>query len=183
MWKTILEKIFHTEEAKETALAKANQESKSIVLRANEEAMRIKQEAEHESRKILRDALEAEKRLAKKEQQLDDRSAQLNREQVTVERERTASHTLKRDWEEKREAILQKLEKIAQMTKDQAKELLLQGWEEKLKREIAGQIKAADEQVKQAVDEKAKQLLIDAMRYGATDTVAEYTLSVVNLPN
>ncbi len=182
MWQQILQKIFHGEEAKKIELTKAAQEAKEIVLRANEEAVRIKQEAERESRKILHDSLEAEKRLVKKEQQLDDRSMQLNQERVIQEKEKLATQDLKREWEEKRETILQKLEKIAQMTKDQAKDLLLQGWEEKLKRDIAKKIKSAEEQVKQTVDEKAKEMLIEAMRYGATDTVAEYTLSVVNLP-
>ena len=89
----------------------------------------------------------------------------------------------RRDIDEKRDAILQKLEKIAQMTKDQARTLLLQGWEEKLKADVAKRIKQADEEVKQTADEKAKQILVDAMRYGATDYVAEYTLSVVHLPS
>ena len=77
----------------------------------------------------------------------------------------------------------EKLEKIAQLTKDQARNLLLQGWEEKLKTDIAKRIKQSEEEIKQVADEKAKQILIDAMRYGATDYVAEYTLSVVHIPS
>src|SRR3989337_3762355 len=69
------------------------------------------------------------------------------------------------------------------MTKDQAKQLLILGWEEKLKVDVAKRIKQAEEEIKQNIDEKAKSLLVDAMRYGATDYVAEYTLSVINLPN
>jgi len=52
-----------------------------------------------------------------------------------------------------------------------------------LGRKAKKRIKQAEEQVKQNVDEKAKELLIDSMRYGATDYVAEYTLSVINLAN
>ena len=44
--------------------------------------------------------------------------------------------------------MLQKLEKIAGLTKDQAKDLLLQGWEDKLKGEVAKKIKSAEEEVK-----------------------------------
>ena len=60
---------------------------------------------------------------------------------------------------------------------------MLAGWEDKLKAEIAKKVKQAEEETKTKADEKAKQILADAMRYGATDYLAEYTLSVVNLPN
>ncbi|PIP15028.1 hypothetical protein COX47_01980 [Candidatus Roizmanbacteria bacterium CG23_combo_of_CG06-09_8_20_14_all_35_49] len=46
---------------------------------------------------------------------------------------------------------------------------------------MAKKIKAAEEEVKTIADDKAKQILADAMRYGAIDYVAEYTLSVINL--
>ena len=78
---------------------------------------------------------------------------------------------------------MQKLEKIAGLTKDQAKDLLLSGWEDKLKGEVAKKIKSAEEEVKLTSDDKAKQILVDAIRYGAIDYVSEYTLSVINLPS
>ena len=159
------------------------QEAKEIVLKAKEEALRIKQEAEKETRRIMDESLELEKRVAKREQQLEEKEASLNRERAFTEQQRQSLEQLKKEYEEKREAILQKLEKVAQMTKDQAKQLLISGWEEKLKADVAKRIKQAEEEIKQNIDEKAKSLLVDAMRYGATDYVAEYTLSVINLPN
>jgi len=183
MFQDLIKKLFFLRKQKEEEQLKATQEAKEIVLRADEEAVRVKQEAEREARKILSESMEAEKRLAKKEQQLENREGQLSREKAQLDKDRGVTQGIKRDWEDKRDLILQKLEKVAQMTKDQAKNLLLQSWEEKLKADIAKQIKQSEETIKQTADEKAKEILIDAMRYGATDTVAEYTLSVVNLPN
>jgi ribonuclease Y len=176
-------KIFSNKREKEEQIVKAKQEAKEIILKANEEALSIKQEAERDARRTTTDALEVEKRLSRREQQLEDRHAELERERLALENEKKHTEVIKKELEEKREAILQKLEKAAQMTKDSARTLLLQGWEEKLKGDVAKQIKQAEEEIKSKVDEKAKEMLVDAMRYGATDYVAEYTLSVVHLPS
>lgn len=159
------------------------QQAKEIILKANEDALRIKQDAEHQAQKNLAESLEAEKRVAKKEQLVTEKETQLNNEKQQIEREKQSVGATKKDLEEKRDQILQKLEIIAKMTKDQAKQLLLQGWEEKLKGDVAKRITQAEEDIKEKVDEKAKQMLVDAMRYGATDVTAEYTLSVVHLPS
>lgn len=166
-------------EEEQAQLAKFNQQAKEITLRASEEALRIKQEAQ----KVLTEALTVEKSLTKKEETFQEREQTLAREKQLLERDKQSIHDAKRDLEEKRDTILQKLEKVAQLTQAQARTLLLQGWEEKLKGDIAKRIKQAEEDIKLKADEKAKQILVDAMRYGATDYVAEYTLSVVHLPS
>lgn len=166
-------------EAEKAQLALVAQQAKEITLKANEDALLIKQEAQ----KVLAEALEVEKSLSKKEEQFVSREQLITKEKQNIERDKQSLNDVRRDLEEKRDTILQKLEKIAQLTKDQARSLLLQGWEEKLKGDIAKRIKEAEEEVKQRADEKAKQILVDAMRYGATDYVAEYTLSVVHLPS
>ena len=185
-----LKNLLQPKKRREEELIKTKQQAKEIVLKAEEESLHIRQEAERESRKIINESkvglaqtLEVEKRIAKKEQQLDDRASLIDKEKNRFEQERSTIQNLKKDLEEKRDQILQKLEKAAQMTKDQAKNLLLQAWEEKLKSEIAKRIKQTEEEIKQKTDETAKQLLVDAMRYGATDYVAEFTLSIISLPN
>lgn len=185
-----LKNLLQPKKRREEELNKTKLQAKEIVFKAEEEALHIRQEAERESRKIINDSkaglagtLEAEKRVAKKEQQLDDRASLIDKEKTRLEQEKNALQNLKKDLENKRDQILQKLEKAAQMTKDQAKQLLLQAWEEKLKGEIAKRIKQTEEEIKQKTDETAKQLLVDAMRYGATDYVAEFTLSIISLPN
>jgi len=190
MFQNLLKNLFQPKKRAEEEKEKIRQHTKEISLKAQEEALKIKQEAEREARKIINEAqvdlnkaLEAEKRLARKEQQLEDRNIEIDKEKQRLEQERSNTRRLQKDLEEKREAILQKLEKAAQMTKDQAKNLLLSGWEEKLKGEIAKKIKLAQEEIKQKVDETAKQTLAEAMRYGAIDYVAEFTLSTITLPN
>ena len=157
---------------REELLAKAKQEAQTITFKAQEDA-----------RKITTDALEVEKRLARREEQIDEKDSFINRERQSVQDVKNSVETIKKELETKKDQLLQKLEKIAGLTKDQAKDLLLQGWEDKLKGEVAKKIKAAEEEVKITADDKAKQILVDAIRYGAIDYVSEYTLSVINLPS
>lgn len=182
MFGSFFRKLFFGKQMEEQSVA-LKQQAKEIILKANEEALRIKQEAESQAQKNLAESLEAEKRVAKKEQLITEKETQLSSEKQSLDREKQSVSSTKKDLEEKRDQILQKLEIIAKMTKDQAKQLLLQGWEEKLKGDIAKRITQAEEDIKEKVDEKAKQMLADAMRYGATDVTAEYTLSVVHLPS
>lgn len=182
--RTILREELHgVKEVQQKDDPALKQQAKEIVLKAQEEALKIKQEAELEARKTISDSLEIEKRLTRREQQLGEKEAGLNREKELTDKQRGDLDRLKQEYEAKRETILQKLEKVSQMTKDQAKQLLISGWEEKLKGDIAKRIKQSEEDIKKNVEEKAKEILIDSMRYGATDYVSEYTLSVINLAN
>jgi ribonuclease Y len=183
MFKDFLRRLLLDRREQEAEILTAKQQAKEIILKANEEALHIKQEAEKEARKATFEAVEIEKRLARKEQQISDENSQIGRERSAIEREKQQVEALRKEVLDKRELALQKLEKVAEMTKDQAKNLLLQGWEDKLKADVAKRIKQAEEEVKSNVEEKAKEILIDSMRYGATDYTAEYTLSVVNLPS
>ncbi len=181
MFNNLLKQLFQPKKKIEEEKERIRQQAKEITLKAQEEALHIKQEAEHQARKTINETLEVEKRLARKEQQIEDRLKELEKERQKIHQEKTHLQKIQKEVEEKKEAILQKLEKVAQLTKDQAKTLMLSGWEERLRQEVVKRIKAAQEEIKQKTDETAKQLLADAMRYGATDYVAEFTLSTISL--
>lgn len=89
----------------------------------------------------------------------------------------------KKEHLEKREAELEnKLEKVSSMTVDEAKKNLLDEVSKKLTSEIAKKIKLAEEKIKLEANDRAKEILADAMKHGATSYVAEYTVSTVTLP-
>lgn len=85
---------------------------------------------------------------------------------------------------ENRSSELKKLlEKSSKMTVTEAKKNLLDEVQKDLGAEIAKKIRAAEERVKQEAGEKAREILVDAMRHGATNYVAEYTVSSITIPN
>jgi ribonuclease Y len=158
-------------------------EREELLVKAKQEAQSLTFKAQDEARRITAAALEVEKRLSHREEQIDEKENVINRERQLIQDAKNNVEAIKKELETHKDQLLLKLEKVAGITKDQAKELLLNGWEDKLKGEVAKKIKAAEEEVKITADDKAKQLLVDAIRYGAIDYVSEYTLSVINLPS
>ncbi len=79
--------------------------------------------------------------------------------------------------------LKENLAKVSKMTQDEAKNLLLREVENDLKEEVAKRIRGSEERVRQEAGEKAKEILIDAMRHAATSYVAEFTVSTVPVPS
>jgi ribonuclease Y len=85
---------------------------------------------------------------------------------------------------EKKEKELQdKLSKTAKLSLDEAKKILLSEVQKDLAEEIAQKIRSAEERIRLESQEKAKEILVDAMKHGATSYTAEYTVSSVTVPN
>lgn len=82
-----------------------------------------------------------------------------------------------------REDLLSKLEKASGMSREEAKKALLDEVQRDLTAEIAKRIRSAEERIKLDAREKAKEILADSMKHGATNYVAEYTISTVAVEN
>lgn len=113
----------------------------------------------------------------------------LKREGILEERERTQAERkllLEQKLEESekvRKDLVAKLEKSASLSAEDAKKILLENIEKDLAIEISKKIKEAESEIKLQADEKAREILADAMMHGVTDYVAEFTTSQVNLPD
>ncbi len=83
----------------------------------------------------------------------------------------------------KQDEYIQKLEKVSGMTKDEARRDLLAEVQKELTSEIAKRIRQAEERIKLEANEKAQEIIADAMKHGATTYTAEYTISTVSIPN
>lgn len=167
----------------QAVLSSAQQEARAILIEAKDEAYRIKKEAEDESRKIRQEILAIEQRLAIKEENIDKRLEMTSvREGELAQKEKTITDRVN-EVEKLRTELIAKLEKVATLTRDEAKQLILSAVEEKLKEDIAKKIKEAEIAARQESEKKAREILVDAMRHGVTDYVAEYTVSTIKIPD
>ena len=82
-----------------------------------------------------------------------------------------------------RDEYIEKLAKVAHLTPDEARKALLDEVQADLTGEIAKKIRAAEEKIKEEAGERGREVLLDAMKHGATGYVAEYTVSSVTVPN
>jgi len=103
------------------------------------------------------------------------------------QRERTVSgqehhwQQLLKEVEDTKQQQLTKLQAIAKLSQDEAKELILKTYQKRLSRDVAQLISDAEKQAKAQAEEKARDILVEAMRHGATEYVAEYTVSLVKV--
>lgn len=157
------------------------QRAKEILIEARDEAFKIKKEAEDDTRQSRQEALLIERRILEKEENLDRRMKGLDgREEMIVHKEKDIFKKLE-EADKSRTDLIAKLEKAAHLTRDEAKGLILSAVEDKLKEDIARKIREAEETVRQTSQEKAREIIVDAMRHAATDYVAEYTVSTIKL--
>jgi len=87
------------------------------------------------------------------------------------------------DLDKKEKELTAKLAKAARLSVDEAKKMLLAEVQKDLSEEIAKKIRSAEERIKIEAGEKAREILVDAMKHGATSYTAEYSLSSVAVPN
>ncbi|KKR16927.1 MAG: ribonuclease Y [Candidatus Levybacteria bacterium RIFOXYA1_FULL_41_10] len=115
------------------------------------------------------DLLDLEKRLIEKQDKIDK-----EREDLEKEKDRL---------KEEREEYVKKLQKASGLTADEAKASLLAEVENSQAQEIAKILKEREEEIKRISDKKAQEILLDSMRHGALNYIAEYTVSIVKIPD
>ena len=162
-------------------LLRVKTQGQEIILEAKEKAFAIKKESD-------RQLEETKQKIQQHQQQSQQKSAEIDRKVGILEEKSRNIDQRTKQLDQRTENInsikkqqLSRLEKISQLTKDKAKELLLSAWEKRLELEIGRNIREKEEEAKQTADEKAREILIEAMQKGATDYVPEYTVSVVKL--
>ena len=115
------------------------------------------------------DVLELEKKLLEKQDKLD------------VEKEKFEEE--KEELQKKISEYLEKLQKASGLTAEEAKQQLLEEVEKKEAQLVAKIIREKEEEAKLTADKKAREILVDAMRHGAINYIAEYTVSTIKIPD
>lgn len=158
-------------------------QAREIILEAKDEALKIKDQAVKDAKSHLA-AIEAQsKALVAKQQELLKEEAENKSRQRVIEEEREQVEKQKLDLQKKIDDLVKKLEKTASLTTDEARQQLLDEVKKKSSAQMAKAIKEAEEKAKTESEDLAKEILVDAMRVGATDYVAEFTVSTVPIPD
>jgi ribonuclease Y len=114
------------------------------------------------------DLISLEKRLLEREEKLEKRAEDLAKEKELLEK--------------KRDELSEKLEKVSGLTRDEAKAELLRQTEEQTAQMVAQIIRQKEEEARQQATHKAQEIFLDAIRHGVLNQVAEFTVSVVKIP-
>jgi len=170
-------------EVEDSKLSEIRAKAKEIVLEAKSQALKVRSEAEDEARKIHSKVIDVEKKVASQKGEIESKLKDLEERSRTLKKAKIAIEKMQEDAENLLKNRKSELERVASLTKDEARNQLLAQVDKELSGEKAKRIKSMQEEVKKNVEEEAKQLLVDAMRFGSTDYVVEYTTSKVKLPD
>jgi len=158
-------------------------QAREIILNAKDEALKIKDQAVRDA-KVKLETIEVEsKSLLSKQQEVVREQEKIKLQARDLELEKERIEKIKSSLLEKSEALVEKLEKAAHLTKEEAKQTLLDEVKKSESAEVAKIIRQSVEEARSSCEETAKEILVDAMRAGATDYVAEYTVSTVSIPD
>ncbi len=80
-----------------------------------------------------------------------------------------------------REDYIKKLEQISSLTREDAKQQLLDEMLQDSKADVARIIRETEDEAKAVAHKRAQEILVDAMRHGALDIIPEYTISTVKI--
>ena len=174
----------------DSAKKEAETLKKEALLEAKEENQKYRSEVESELRESKLELKSQENRLIQREQTLNRKDDSLEKRETSLESKEEALSS-KQQLIEEREKDVEKmiedqqkeLEKIAGLSKEDARDVIMKSTEEELNHELTLMVKESEQRAKEEADRKAKNLLSLAIQRCAADQVSETTVSVVTLPN
>lgn len=115
--------------------------------------------------------------------EITKREALINERELIISQREDQLKKLIERGEKVHDELVEKLATASRLTVDEAKKQLFDQLEKKFSDEIAKRIRQAEEQTKAGATEAARDIILDAMIHGATEYTAEYTVSVIRIPD
>ena len=165
------------------ATNKAEAVKKEKVLEAKEEILRQKTETEKELRDRRAETQRTERRLLQREEMLDKKMDNLEVREDSLNKTSRELEQRAQEVEALRVKQQSELERIAQMTAEEARQIIMNNVQREAYRDAAVMVREIESKAKDGADKKARNIISLAIQKCAADYVAETTVSVVNLPN
>ena len=167
----------------EDLVRKAKREASDIVLEAKKEAGEVAEKAQTEENERRREWKRTENRLAERETTLDRKLDQLEKKTEKLTRQEKELEELKNEVREIRVKQHEKLEKIAGLTKVEAREKLMKMTENDIKQDLVALVAKEQKEIKHDIDETAQSILLTAMERMSSEVTADRTITALKLPD
>ncbi|HEX6208976.1 MAG TPA: ribonuclease Y, partial [Actinomycetota bacterium] len=180
------------------AVSAAESRARRLVLEAEEEAQTtvhrslaevkdeiaaMRREAEDEIRLRREEAARQEERQVRREEALESKAARIEQAEAALDRDRAALAAKADQLKAAGEDIQRRLERVASMTAQEAKEALAEGMREAAKREAMASIREAEERAREEAEERARKIVTIAIQRVAAEQTADASVAVFPLPS
>ena len=167
--------------------AQAREESKRVlkeaILEAKEQDLKLRNDFDRETKEKRAELQRAEQRLTQKEDSLDKKIEALDEQKAKIEAHEEQLGALQQKLDSQHELMVQELERVAQLTRDEAKKALTEEILDDTRRETAKTVREMEQQAKDEAEINAKKMISLAIQKCAADQASELTVSVVPLPS
>jgi ribonucrease Y len=168
----------------------AETRKKEAVLEAKEKAHELLMDSERQASQIRQSASALEQTVARRESALAERSTSIERlekeltgrERAAAEREKSSAVAAAK-YERLVAQQQHELERVASLTADEAKDLLLKQMESDARHDAANLLKRLDAEARETATDRGKQYITEAIQRCAAEHSIETTVSVVDLPS
>ena len=165
------------------AIRSGENRKKEMLLEAKDEIHKSRTEHDKEVKERRAELSKQERRLEQKEATLDKKTEAFERKEEDLAKKLAKVAETQAQADAIKNEQMETLERISQLTQEQAKQYLLQSVEEEVRHEAAMKIKEIEQQLKDEAEDKAREVISTAIQRCAADHAAEVTVSVVALPN
>src|SRR3984893_12290103 len=163
------------------ALSEAETQDKEKLLEAKEEAVKIRTAAEQEAREYRAQSQQIEKRLLQKEENLDRKADEANkRERELGDREKGLDE-IKAQLEETYRQQEKELQRVANMTRQEAQGVLMGQVEQELRNEVARKVREAELAARDESGRRAREIVTESIQRLAADQTPEVSGSGLRL--
>lgn len=164
-------------------ISDAKEKSQDLILEAKEKSIAEIEEAKKEERKQRAHLQEMETRITKRESLFDKKILELESDKQKLAHSRKDVEKNKEEIKKIKDEQIAKLEKIAGLTREEAKEVLIKNTEVRMKDELLHRIRKLEEQSSEELEQRAKKILTSVIERCAAPHTVETTTTAVSLPN
>lgn len=167
----------------ENAKKDGENKKRELLLEAKEEIHKQRTELEKEVRDRRGELQRLERRLIQREESLDRRAETLEQKDALIERKQKEINDLEEEIKSMHQKEVEELERISELTRDEARNILLNDVKNEISHEAALMIKDIEAKAKEEAERRAREIIATSIQRCAADHAAETTVSVVALPN
>jgi ribonuclease Y len=165
------------------ALKEAESKRKELLIEAKDQLLKEKNQFEKETRERRLELQTIEKRIMQKEENFDLKSAQIEKHEKLLSMKESEFQEKESELKKEFEKHRQELERIAGMSSEEAKHLLMKNIENDARFDAMKLVTKIEEEAKRTAEKKAKDIVLSAIQRNATEYTSESTITTVNLPS
>ncbi len=167
----------------EDAVSKAEAQAKEIELETRDRLLQEQQQQEREARERRFELQKSERRLLQKEENLEHRQQELEAVKRQLGERDAALAAKEKETAERHQALTAELERVAGMTRDEAKNAIIQEMREEAEHDGQVYINKIEQEAQIQADKVARDIIVTSIQRLATEVSGEITTSSVSLPS